>query len=191
MQISNLISNKGIFFNGIKIISPRIFEDNRGYFYESWNKSALDENVSKINFCQENHSFSKKNVLRGLHFQVNPYAQGKLVECLAGEIFDVIVDLRIKSPSFLQWGGVKLSENNHKQIWIEKGFAHGFYTLSKEAHVIYKVDNYWEKEYERTIIWNDSSLSINWPLEYENPEISDKDSIGKKVSELSKEDLFI
>ena len=191
MQISNLVSNKGNFFKGIKIISPRIFEDNRGYFYESWNKSALNEKIYKIDFCQENHSYSKKNVLRGLHFQVNPYAQGKLVECLAGEIFDVVVDLRIKSPSFLQWGGVKLSENNHKQIWIEKGFAHGFYTLSQEAHVIYKVDNYWEKEYERTIIWNDSNISINWPLIDDAPVISDKDSIGNKVSEISREDFFL
>ncbi len=190
MQISNLISNKGVFFEGINILSPRVFEDNRGYFYESWNKSVLNENIYKIDFCQENHSYSKNNVLRGLHFQLNPYAQGKLVECLSGEIFDVIVDLRIKSPTFLQWGGVNLSENNHKQIWIEQGFAHGFYTLSKDAHVIYKVDNYWEKEYERTIIWNDPNLSINWPLIHENPEISDKDSIGHKVSEISKEEFY-
>lgn len=191
MQISNLTSNKGIFFKGIKILCPRIFEDNRGYFYESWNKSVLEDNIHKIDFCQENHSYSKENVLRGLHFQLNPHSQGKLVECLSGVIFDVIVDLRIKSPTFLQWGGVQLSEKNHKQIWIAKGFAHGFYTLSKEAHVIYKVDNYWKKEYERTIIWNDSNLSINWPLIHEIPEISDKDSYGKKISEISKEDLFL
>ena len=139
MQISNLTSNKGIFFKGIKILCPRIFEDNRGYFYESWNKSVLEDKIYKIDFCQENHSYSKENVLRGLHFQLNPHSQGKLVECLSGVIFDVIVDLRIKSPTFLQWGGVKLSEKNHKQIWIAKGFAHGFYTLSKRPMLSIKL----------------------------------------------------
>lgn len=190
MKSFKLLSNKNVFFDDVRIFVPSIFEDNRGYFYESWNKELLNLELHDINFCQENHSFSKKNVLRGMHFQINPFAQGKLVECLFGKIYDVVIDLRIKSPTFMHWGGIELSGENHKQIWLGKGFAHGFYTLSEDAHVIYKVDNYWEKESERTIFWNDSELSINWPLKDLNPILSKKDSAGKKMNDLSKKEYF-
>ena len=137
MKITNLKSNKGLIFQNIKIIEPNVYEDERGFFYESWKKKDFNNNVSNIDFVQENHSFSYKNVLRGLHFQSKPYSQGKLVECITGEIFDVVIDLRKESETYLQWGCLNLSENNHRQIWIDSGFAHGFYTLSNSAHLIY------------------------------------------------------
>ena len=115
---------------------------------------------------------------------MNPYSQGKLVECITGEIFDVVVDIRKESETFLQWGCLKLSENNHKQIWINSGFAHGFYTLSESAHVIYKVDNYYNKDSEKSIIWDDNQLSINWPLTNQDPIISKKDLEGISIKEL-------
>ena len=184
MKITNLESNKGLIFENIKVIEPNIHKDARGFFYESWNKQDFNNKVFKIDFIQENHSFSFKNVLRGLHFQMNPYSQGKLVECITGEIFDVVVDIRKESETFLQWGCLKLSENNHKQIWINSGFAHGFYTLSESAHVIYKVDNYYNKDSERSIIWDDNQLSINWPLTNQDPIISKKDLEGISIKEL-------
>ena len=190
MKSFKLISNKGKPFEDAKVLIPSVFKDNRGYFYESWNKKIFDLELKKINFCQENHSFSKKNVLRGLHFQTNPNSQGKLVECILGKVYDVILDLRSTSNTFMEWGGLELSEENKKQIWIGKGFAHGFYTLSDHAHVIYKIDNYWNKNSERTIIWNDPSLSIDWHLTEEKPLLSDKDSVGKEIKDLSKEELF-
>ena len=184
MKITNLKSNKGVIFKNIKIIEPKIHEDNRGFFYESWNKKDFNNNVSEIDFVQENHSYSYKNVLRGLHFQSKPYSQGKLVECIIGEIFDVIVDIRKESETYLQWGCLNLSEKNHRQIWINSGFAHGFYTLSDTAHLIYKVDNYYNKDSENTIIWNDNQLSIKWPLINNQPIISEKDLEGKSIKEL-------
>jgi len=184
IKVTNLKSNKGLIFKDIKIIEPHIHKDDRGFFYESWNKRDFNNEVYKIDFIQENHSFSVKNVLRGLHFQSNPYSQGKLVECITGEIFDVIVDIRKDSETYLQWGYLKLNENNHKQIWINNGFAHGFYTLSESAHVIYKVDNYYNKDSENTIIWNDIQLSIKWPIINESPIISKKDLEGKTIKEL-------
>ncbi len=184
MKISNLKSNKGLIFKNIKIIEPDIHRDNRGFFYESWNKKEFDNNIFKIDFIQENHSFSIKNVLRGLHFQKKPFSQGKLVECITGEIYDVIVDIRKGSETYLQWGFVILSENNNKQLWIDSGFAHGFYTLSESAHLIYKVDNFYNKKSEQTIIWNDTQLSIKWPLINKEPIISQKDLEGKSIKEL-------
>ena len=185
MKITNLKTNKDLFFKNIKIIEPKIHKDERGYFYESWNKKKFHENVSKVEFLQENHSFSIKNVLRGLHFQTNPYSQGKLVECITGEIYDVIVDIRRESETYLQWGSVYLSEINKKQIWINSGFAHAFYTLSDKAHVIYKVDNSYNKESEKTIIWDDPQLSIKWPRMIDKPIISEKDLKGHSIKELT------
>ena len=184
MKVSNLKTNKGLIFKNIKIIEPKIHKDDRGFFYESWNKKNFNENIFDIEFLQENHSFSLKNVLRGLHFQTKPFSQGKLVECITGEIFDVIVDIRKESKTYLQWGSLKLSEKNHKQIWINSGFAHGFYTLSESAHLIYKVDNYYTKDSEKTIIWNDSKLSIKWPNNLKKPIISEKDLKGYSIKEL-------
>ena len=190
MKSEKLLTNKSLYFDDVKILKPNIFEDKRGYFYESYNKFKFDSEVKDTTFCQENHSFSKKNVLRGLHYQLEPYSQAKFVECLVGKVYDVIVDLRKNSTTFLNWGGVELSEENHKQIWIPEGFAHGFYTLTDKAHLIYKVNNFWNKDSERTIIWDDPSLSINWvELEYK-PILSDKDLQGKKIKDLSAKDFF-
>ena len=185
MKITNLKTNKNLFFKNIKIIEPKIYKDKRGYFYESWNKKNFNNNILKIEFLQENHSFSIKNVLRGLHFQAEPYSQGKLVECITGEIYDVVVDITRNSETYLQWGFVKLSEKNNKQIWINSGFAHGFYTLSDTAHVIYKVDNHYNKDSEKTIIWDDPQLSIKWPEILKNPIISEKDLKGNSIKELT------
>ncbi len=189
MESKKLKTNKNKFFDDIKIIYPQIFSDNRGYFYESWNKKQFNSEFPNFNLCQENHSFSKKNVLRGLHFQISPHAQAKFVECISGKIIDVVVDLRKESPTFLQWGAVELSDQNHIQILIPEGFAHGFYTLSDSAHLIYKVNNYWHKKSERTIIWNDAYLSIDWKLE-NKPILSEKDSQGQIIDEVISEDLF-
>ena len=190
MRTNNLKNNLGQNFSGVNIIYPNIFEDDRGYFYESFNKNVFNKQFGEINFVQENHSFSKESVLRGLHFQVPPYGQGKLVKCISGSIIDVVVDLRKKSKTFLTWGSIELSENNHKQLWIEKGFAHGFYTKSKSAHLIYKIDNYWNKNAERSIIWNDPSIGIIWPLTTNSPIISQKDLIGMRIDQFDNEELF-
>lgn len=189
MRIQNLISNKGYPLEGIKVIEPNIFKDNRGFFYESWNKDLFSNKIEPINFIQENHSFSTENVLRGLHYQIYPNAQGKLVECIYGEIFDVVVDIRLKSKTFLQWGGLNLTDLNHKQIWIPKGFAHGFYTLSSNAHLIYKIDSKWDKNSERTINWNDKKLSINWPNKKE-PNLSNKDKYGQNIFDIQDKDFL-
>ena len=189
MKLDKLKTNKGKFFDDVLIIKPDIFKDNRGFFCESWNKNIFNSKIRKIDFCQENHSFSKKNVLRGLHFQTKPNAQLKFVRCISGTIFDVVVDLRKKSSTFLHWGGIKLSDENNTQILIPEGYAHGFYTLSDEAHLIYKVNNYWNKESERTIIWNDISLSINWKIN-NKPLLSKKDAIGKTIKNLPQSDFF-
>ena len=172
-------------FKGLLIVKQSNNIDTRGSLRETFNNKYL-----KKQFIFEYCTTSKKNVLRGLHFQTNPNSQGKLVECILGKVYDVILDLRSTSNTFMEWGGLELSEENKKQIWIGKGFAHGFYTLSDHAHVIYKIDNYWNKNSERTIIWNDPSLSIDWHLTEEKPLLSDKDSVGKEIKDLSKEELF-
>lgn len=189
MKLDKLKTNKGKFFDDVIIIKPEIFKDNRGLFYESWNKKNFNSKIRKIDFCQENHSFSRRNVLRGLHFQTKPHAQLKFVECISGEVFDVVVDLRKNSSTFLDWGGIELSEENNTQILIPEGYAHGFYTLSNKAHLIYKVNNYWNKESERTIIWNDISLSINWRLNNQ-PLLSKKDTFGQTIQKFPPSELF-
>tara|TARA_Y100000589_G_C27110353_1_gene611938 strand:- start:686 stop:1255 length:570 start_codon:yes stop_codon:yes gene_type:complete len=189
MKTTKLKTNKLNYFDTLKVIHHEIFSDNRGYLYESWNRRKFNDELHDCDFCQENHSFSKKNVLRGLHFQIKPYAQAKLVECIFGKVIDIVVDLRKESPTFLEWGAIELSDQNHIQILIPEGFAHGFYTLSETAHLIYKVNNYWHKKSERTIIWNDFNLSIDWKLENE-PILSEKDSLGKSINEILVEDLF-
>lgn len=190
MKIEKLISNKGFIFEDIKIVQPNLYRDERGYFYESWNELNFNSQIKKTNFCQENHSYSSKNVLRGLHFQKKPHDQAKFVECVSGRIYDVVVDLRKNSDTFLDWGGVELSSDNHKQLWIPEGFAHGFYTLSSNAHLIYKVNKFWHKDSERIIIWNDPKISINWLHMKGDPLISKKDALGKKVDDFFINDLF-
>ena len=165
------------------LIQPEIFSDNRGCFSESYNKKNFSEIFGKdINFVQDNYSKSKKNVLRGMHFQVNPKSQGKLIEVISGEIFDVILDIRKSSKTFMQWEGIKLSSNTKKQIWIPSGFAHGFLTLSDSAELHYKVTDYYDSNLENTIRYDDPKLSIDWPKTSEYI-LSKKDKEAKSLQE--------
>ena len=149
----------------VLIIEPLVFVDDRGFFFESFNQKQFDETVGyHVNFVQDNHSKSRKGVLRGLHYQISPHAQGKLVRCIAGEIFDVAVDIRKNSPTFAQWVGINLSAENKRQLWIPEGFAHGFLTISDYSEFLYKTTNYYNPLSERGIRWNDEQLGINWPL---------------------------
>ena len=183
---------------GPLIIEPKIFEDKRGFFFESWNRRDWEEilkidNQSSENFVQDNHSKSSKGTLRGLHFQRIPSAQGKLVRCIKGEIFDVAVDLRKSSSTFCKYVGVRLNNKNKEQLWIPKGFAHGFLTVSDYAEVNYKTTDYWDSKNEKTIIWDEKMFNVEWPLEEINFNISlsIKDQNGLKFSQLSNQDLFL
>ncbi|HDX2103661.1 TPA: dTDP-4-dehydrorhamnose 3,5-epimerase, partial [Escherichia coli] len=147
----------------VLIFEPKVFSDERGFFFESFNQKVFEEAVGrKVKFVQDNHSKSSKGVLRGLHYQLEPYAQAKLVRCMVGEVFDVAVDIRKSSPTFGKWVGVNLSAENKHQLWIPEGFAHGFLVLSNTAEVLYKTNNYYNKENERNIIWNDNTIDIDW-----------------------------
>jgi len=162
----------------VLIIEPKVFGDERGFFFESYNEKVLAE-VAGItaHFVQDNHSRSAKNVLRGLHYQIKQ-PQGKLVRVVAGEVFDVAVDIRKNSPTFGQWAGFALSAENKRMAWIPPGFAHGFVVLSDYAEFLYKTTDYWAPEHERCIIWNDPALAIDWQIR-ENPQLSTKDSAGR------------
>lgn len=165
----------------VKIIEPQVFGDERGFFFESFNQLQFDAAIGRsVNFVQDNHSKSSKGVLRGLHYQLPPHAQGKLVRCVVGEVFDVAVDIRKSSPTFGQWVGEYLSADNKRQLWIPEGFAHGFYVTSKEAEFVYKCTDYYNPFSEHSIIWNDAKLNIAWPLDGA-PILSDKDSNAKKL----------
>lgn len=166
----------------VKIIEPSIFNDERGYFFESFNSKRFNQAIGKdINFVQDNHSFSTKNTLRGIHYQLPPHAQGKLVRVLEGEVYDVAVDLRKSSDSFGAWTGAILSGENKKQFWVPEGFGHGFVVLSESAHFLYKTTNYYNKESEGSIIWNDKELEIDWKTD--NPILSDKDAAANELQE--------
>lgn len=166
----------------VLIIEPRVFGDDRGFFYESFNARRFAEltGISK-NFVQDNHSKSAKNVLRGLHYQIQQ-PQGKLVRVVAGEVFDVAVDIRKDSPTFSQWVGVTLSADNKRQLWIPEGFAHGFVVISASAEFLYKTTDYWAPEHERSILWNDPTIGIQWPID-EEPILSGKDIAGKLLED--------
>jgi len=151
--------------DGVMVIEPEIFTDVRGSFYESFNQRKFAELIADVSFVQDNQSFSKRGVVRGLHYQLPPKAQGKLVRVLAGEIFDVAVDIRQDSPQFGKWIGILLSAENNKQLWIPQGFAHGFQVLSDGAQVLYKTTDYWSAAHERAIRWNDPAIGIDWPSE--------------------------
>ena len=180
-----LKNNKGDTFKGPIAFATDIFKDDRGFFTESWNQKRFNNLLGQeINFVQDNHSLSTFGVLRGLHFQVSPHSQGKLIRCLEGEIYDVGVDLRTNSPTFGSWFGINLSSSNQKQIWLPSGFAHGFLTLSNQAQVIYKVTEFWDKETEMSLLWNDPSISIKWPLTLDSPKISPKDNKAKCLDEI-------
>ncbi len=160
---------------GLQVIKPRIFADDRGYFFESYNQEKFSEQGVDITFVQDNQSKSSYGVVRGLHYQLNPKAQTKLVRVLQGSIFDVAVDIRLGSPTFLQWFGIELSEENKKQFLIPQGFAHGFSVLSETAVVLYKCDNLYAPELERGINYSDTDLSIDWQIDPERAIVSEKD----------------
>ena len=164
---------------GLLILEPKIFGDSRGYFYESYNKQRFEEVTGlNINFVQDNQSKSCYGVLRGLHFQKPPYAQSKLVRCVKGQILDISVDIRKSSPTFGKYVAVELSEDNHRQLFIPHGFAHGFVVLSEEAIFQYKCDNFYHKESEGAIAWNDPEINIDWTIPFEDVILSDKDKVN-------------
>lgn len=166
----------------VLIIEPRVFEDKRGFFYESYNEKAFREKTGvEAHFVQDNHSRSAKNVLRGLHYQIQQ-PQGKLVRAVAGEVFDVVVDLRKSSPTFGQWVGSLLSAENKRQLWVPAGFAHGFCVVSFFAEIQYKTTDYYAPQHERCVLWNDPGLAIAWPLT-EEPLVSAKDQAGVPFKE--------
>ena len=166
----------------VLLIEPQVFGDDRGFFFESFNQNKFEEVVKqKINFVQDNHSKSLKGVLRGLHYQLNPKAQGKLVRVIQGEVFDVAIDLRQSSPTFGKWVGEILSGDNKKQLWIPEGFAHGFLTLSDTAEFLYKTTDFYSKDHEQAIIWNDETIRIEWPLE--EVSLSSKDNAALSFKE--------
>lgn len=165
----------------VLLIEPQVFGDERGFFFESYNRRVMREAGLDVEFVQDNHSRSSRNVLRGLHYQIRQ-AQGKLVRVVAGEVFDVAVDLRRHSPHFGRWVGERLSASNKRMLWVPPGFAHGFLVLSETAEFLYKTTDYWAKEHERTLLWNDPALGIDWPLEGE-PILAPKDAEGRRLAE--------
>ena len=165
------------------IIEPKVFGDARGFFFESFNQREFEQLTGReVTFVQDNHSRSAQYVLRGLHYQIKQ-PQGKLVRVVAGEVFDVAVDIRLSSPTFGQWEGIILSAENKRMLWIPEGFAHGFVVLSEHAEFLYKTTDYWAPEYERSILWNDSELAIDCHLAGATPMLSGKDQAGKPFRE--------
>ena len=168
---------------GLLILEPKVFGDARGFFMESYNAKAFQDATGlDVNFVQDNHSRSGKGVLRGLHYQVEQ-AQGKLVRVTRGSVFDVVVDLRKSSPTFGQWAGVELSEENNRQLWIPPGFAHGFLVTSDSADFLYKTTDYYAPQFERSLAWNDPTVGVEWPLAGVAPLLSAKDIAGKPLAE--------
>lgn len=165
--------------DGVMIIEPKVFADSRGYFFESYNKQRFNEATGlDIDFVQDNQSKSCYGVLRGLHFQKPPYAQSKLVRCVRGRVLDVAVDIRKSSPTFAKYVAVELTEDNHRQLFIPHGFAHGFAVLSDIAVFQYKCDNFYHKESEGAIAWNDPEINIDWTIPFEDVILSDKDKVN-------------
>ena len=191
-EFNQLKTKKGIEMNGPILLKPKVFRDERGFFYESWNEHSWEGILKTYNqtyksFVQDNHSKSIKGVLRGLHFQKDPFPQGKLIRCIIGEIFDVAVDIRKNSSTFGDWIGTRLSSTNKNQFWIPEGFAHGFLTLTDIAEVNYKTTNLWNKNCEECLLWEDKNIGIEWPThEYniENLFISSKDKEGKPLKDV-------
>jgi dTDP-4-dehydrorhamnose 3,5-epimerase len=174
---------------GVKIIEPKVFGDERGFFMETWNDRVFKELVASKEFVQDNHSKSKKGILRGLHFQTKN-CQGKLVRVVQGEVFDVAVDLRESSDTYGQWVGEYLSAENKKQLWIPEGFAHGFLVVSDEAEFVYKCTDYYNPEFEHSLAWDDPTIGIKWPLiGGDKPQLSVKDMQGVLFAQLPKIEL--
>ena len=167
---------------GVLVIEPKVFGDARGFFLESWNQKAFDAAVGReVKFVQDNHSASAKNVLRGLHYQVAS-VQGKLVRCVAGEVYDAVVDLRRSSPTFGQWVGERLSAANHRMLWVPEGFAHGYAVLSDWAEFLYKATDYYAPQHERTLLWNDAAVGIAWPIDG-TPVLKANDAAGTPLAQ--------
>lgn len=177
-----LIKNTAI--PDVLIIEPQVFGDDRGFFYESFNARRFAELTGvTAQFVQDNHSKSAKNVLRGLHYQIQ-HAQGKLMRVTAGEVFDVVVDIRKTSPTFGKWVGVTLSAENKRQLWIPEGFAHGFIVTSESAEFLYKTTDYWSPQHERSLLWNDPAIGIEWPIDSQHPPLlSAKDQVGQLLAD--------
>jgi len=199
MNAERLQSTAGTTIAGPLLITPRVFGDDRGFFFESWNQrafaAALEADGQAVpDFVQDNHSRSSRGVLRGLHYQLPPHPQGKLVRCVLGEIFDVAVDIRRGSATFGQWVGARLSASNQQQLWVPAGFAHGFLTLSEHAEVLYKTTDFWSRDCERAIRWDDPQLGITWPplqaAAAAAPLLSEKDASAPLLAELNDSDLF-
>ena len=169
----NLIKTK---LNGLLVLKPTVFKDNRGYFMESYNQKNINKLIGNVNFVQDNESESSRGVLRGLHFQNPPYTQSKLVRCLKGKVLDVVLDLRNNSKTYGMIETILLSEENKEQLFIPKGFAHGFVVISESATLSYKVDNYYKPEFESGIIWNDPDLNIDWRINKAEIVVSEKDT---------------
>jgi len=165
----------------VRIIEPRVFADSRGYFFESFNERVFAGAGIAGPFVQDNQSFSLEGVVRGLHYQIQQ-AQGKLIRCISGEIFDVAVDIRRHSPTFGEWVGERLSSSNRRMLWVPPGFAHGFMVLSETAEVLYKATEFYAPQYERTILWNDPSIGIAWPAA-QQAILSDKDLAGSSLAQ--------
>lgn len=164
------------------ILEPRVFGDARGFFMESWNRRSFAQLGIEADFVQDNHSRSSRGVLRGLHYQVQQ-PQGKLVRVVAGAVFDVAVDLRRSSPTFRQWVGVELSADNQRMFWVPPGFAHGFLVLSETADFLYKATDYYAPEHERSLLWNDPELGIDWPLDGLTPQLAAKDAGAARLDQ--------
>ena len=166
----------------VLVFEPTVYNDDRGYFMETWRQSVFDERGLDITFVQENHSKSNGGTLRGLHYQLR-HPQGKLARVISGEVFDVAVDLRKSSATFCQWIGVVLSAENKKQIWVPPGFAHGFYVISESAELLYKCTEYYDPSDDHCLLWNDKAVGIDWPLLDPSPFLSDKDKSARQLSE--------
>jgi dTDP-4-dehydrorhamnose 3,5-epimerase len=167
----------------VKTFVPRVFEDERGFFFESWNSRTSAETTGYDGqFVQDNHSGSVRGVLRGLHYQVPPRPQGKLVRAVSGVVFDVAVDIQRSSPTFGDWLGVELSADNKKQLWVPPGYAHGFLAISEWAEIVYKVTDYYSPEHDRSIRWDDPDIGVEWPIEGD-PIVSDKDASAPYLAE--------
>ena len=200
MKAESLYTHQGTALAGPLLITPRVFGDSRGFFFESWNEQMFQavltaEGQAAPAFVQDNHSRSALGVLRGLHYQLPPHPQGKLVRCVLGEVFDVAVDLRQSSPTFGQWVGAMLNAANHQQLWVPVGFAHGFLTLSEHAEVLYKTTDFWNRDSERAIRWDDPQLAIAWPIPSrdtapERPLLSEKDALAPRLAVLGDGDVF-
>jgi dTDP-4-dehydrorhamnose 3,5-epimerase len=203
MQADPLLTSAGAPLAGERhkvplLLTPRLFGDERGFFFESWNQrsfaAALGVPLEQAPaFVQDNHSRSSRGVLRGLHYQLPPHPQGKLVRCIVGQIFDVAVDIRRSSPTFGQWVGAVLSSDNQQQLWVPEGFAHGFLTLSEHAEVLYKTTDFWSQECERAIRWDDPQVAIAWPLNSLGriePLLAGKDAAAPWLADAQAVDLF-